>query len=160
MSITDVPVYNKIKSYCFFLITFKIDVSIANTICYTILFVILDVSIANNVFEVENMDQQLGFGISPEKRMLITTKLKFSLSRYLSGCCFVNSLISFDFQTTDNFFIYQLSERQKILGHAIRMKKSPQTRSHIFWIFTDLHRVIRIQSPICIPTRISQQWLR
>ena len=42
------------------------------------------------------------------------------------------------------FSIYQLfegMEMRKILAHFIRMQKKPQTREHIFWIFTDFHRV-------------------
>ena len=33
------------------------------------------------------------------------------------------------------------------------MQKNPQTRKDIFWIFTDFHGVIRVQSPACTPAR-------
>ena len=54
-----------------------------------------------------------------------------------------------------NFCIYQLPEclgmRKKILAHGIMMQKKPQTRVDILWIFTDFHRVLRVQSPSCTP---------
>ena len=32
-----------------------------------------------------------------------------------------------------------------ILAHGIRMQKNPQTRTKIFWIFTDFHGVMLVQ---------------
>ena len=46
-----------------------------------------------------------------------------------------------------NFYIYQLPEGlriRKILAHGIMMQKNPQTRTGIFWIFTDFQGVIRV----------------
>ena len=31
------------------------------------------------------------------------------------------------------------------------MQKNPQTRVDILWIFTDFHKVLRVQSPSCTP---------
>ena len=36
------------------------------------------------------------------------------------------------------------SEMTKMLAHVNRMKKNPQTRAGIFWVFTDFHEVIRL----------------
>ena len=36
---------------------------------------------------------------------------------------------------------------RKILARDVRMKKNPQTKEDIFWIFTDIHGVIPVQSP-------------
>lgn len=52
------------------------------------------------------------------------------------------------------FFIHKLSENletRKILAYVIKMQKNPQTRVQIFWIFTDVHRITRVESPICTP---------
>ena len=38
------------------------------------------------------------------------------------------------------------------------MQKNPQTRVDVLWIFTDFHRVLRVQSPSCTPAREFQQW--
>ena len=46
-----------------------------------------------------------------------------------------------------NFYIYELPEglgKSKILA---------QTRVEIFWILTDFHEVIQVQSPTCTPAR-------
>ena len=62
-----------------------------------------------------------------------------------------------------NFYIYELPEgllMRKILAHGTRMQKNPQTRKDIFWIFTDFHGVMRVQSPTCTPARIFYQWRR
>ena len=50
--------------------------------------------------------------------------------------------------------------RRKILAHDIRMKKNPQTKEDTFWIFTDVHGVMRVQSPTCTPARKFHQWRR
>ena len=49
---------------------------------------------------------------------------------------------------------------RKILAHDIRMKKNPQTKEDTFWIFTDVHGVMRVQSPTCTPARKFHQWRR
>ena len=52
-----------------------------------------------------------------------------------------------------SFYIYQLPESlemRKTLAYGIKMQKNPQTRKDILWIFTDFHRVMRVQSPTCI----------
>ena len=36
---------------------------------------------------------------------------------------------------------------------VIKMQKNPQTRAQLFWIFTDFHRVTRVQSPTYIRAR-------
>ena len=50
---------------------------------------------------------------------------------------------------------------RKILAHDIRVKKNPQTKVDTFWIFTDFHGVIRVQSTTLNPrTEISSMvWL-
>ena len=53
-----------------------------------------------------------------------------------------------------NSYIHQLPEglgMRKILAHVIRLRKNPQTREDIFWIFTDFHGVMRVQSPTFNP---------
>ena len=40
---------------------------------------------------------------------------------------------------------------RKILAHDMRMKKNPQTKEGTFWIFTDFHGVMRVQSRTCTP---------
>ena len=40
---------------------------------------------------------------------------------------------------------------RKILAHDMKMKKNPQTKEDTFWIFTDFHGFMRIQSPTCTP---------
>ena len=42
-------------------------------------------------------------------------------------------------------------EMRKILAHGIRMQKNPQTKEDTFWIFTDFHGVMRVQSLNCRP---------
>ena len=42
---------------------------------------------------------------------------------------------------------------RKILAHDMKMKKNPQTKEDTFWIFTDFHGFIRIQSPTCTTAR-------
>ena len=59
-----------------------------------------------------------------------------------------------------NYCIYDLLEglgMRKILPHGIRMQKNPETRADIFWVFTDFHRVMRVQSLTCTPERKFQQ---
>ena len=49
-----------------------------------------------------------------------------------------------------NNYIYKLPEGlriRRILAHGTRIQKYPQTREDIFWIFTDFHRVMWVQSP-------------
>ena len=49
-----------------------------------------------------------------------------------------------------NNCIYKLSEGlgiRRILALGTRIQKNPQTREDIFWIFTDFHRVMWVQSP-------------
>ena len=78
----------------------------------------------------------------------------------------MNSEVKYFFPTLSSgtvFYIYQLSEglgMRNILAYIIRMKKKPQTRENIFWIFMDFHRVMRVQSPPCNPTRKFHQWRR
>ena len=38
---------------------------------------------------------------------------------------------------------------RKILAYDIMMQKNPQTKEDTFWIFTDFHEVMRVQSPTC-----------
>ena len=47
---------------------------------------------------------------------------------------------------------------RKILAHDMKMKKNPQTKEDTFWIFTDFHEVMRVQSPTCTPARKFHQW--
>ena len=35
---------------------------------------------------------------------------------------------------------------RKILAHDMRMKKNPQIKENSFWIFTDFHGVMPVQS--------------
>ena len=42
---------------------------------------------------------------------------------------------------------------RKILAHDMRMKKNPQNKEDTFWIFTDFHGVMRVQSPTCTLAR-------
>ena len=49
---------------------------------------------------------------------------------------------------------------RKILAHDIRMKKKSETQENTFWIFTDFHGVMRVQSPARTPTSKFHQWLR
>ena len=61
------------------------------------------------------------------------------------------------------FFIYELPEglgMRKILANGTRMQKNPQNKEKIFWICTDFHRVMRVQSPACTPSRKFHQWRR
>ena len=46
-----------------------------------------------------------------------------------------------------NFYIYQFPEGlgMRKIAHGIRMQNNSQTRTNIFWIFTDFHGVMRIQ---------------
>ena len=39
---------------------------------------------------------------------------------------------------------------RKILAHNIRMKKNPQTKEDTFWILTDFHGIMRVQSSTCM----------
>ena len=48
---------------------------------------------------------------------------------------------------------------RKILVHDIRIKKNPQTKD-TFWIFTDFHGVLRVESPTCTSARKFHQWRR
>ena len=53
-----------------------------------------------------------------------------------------------------NNYIYKLPEGlriRRILAHGTRIQKNPQTREDIFWIFTDFHRVMWVQSPTYTP---------
>ena len=55
-----------------------------------------------------------------------------------------------------NFYIYGLPEGlgvRKILAGGARMQKNLQTREDIFWIFTDFHGVMWVQSPTCTPAQ-------
>ena len=48
-----------------------------------------------------------------------------------------------------NNYIYKLPEglgMRKILAYGTRIQKNPQTREHIFWIFTDFYGVMWVQS--------------
>ena len=49
---------------------------------------------------------------------------------------------------------------RKILAHNIRMKRNLQTKKDTFWIFTDFHGVMRVQSRTCTPARKFHQWRR
>ena len=49
-----------------------------------------------------------------------------------------------------NDYIYKLPEglgMRRILAHHTRIEKNPRTRKDIFWISTDFHRVMWVQSP-------------
>ena len=51
-------------------------------------------------------------------------------------------------------YIYKLPEghgMRRILAHGTTIEKNPQTREDIFWIFTDFHRVMWVQSPTYTP---------
>ena len=53
-----------------------------------------------------------------------------------------------------NNYICKLPEglgTRRILTHGTKTQKNPQTRKDIFTIFTDFHRVIRVQSPAYTP---------
>ena len=53
-----------------------------------------------------------------------------------------------------NNYIYKLPEglgMRRILAHGTRIQKNPQTRGDIFWIFTDFHRVMWVESPTYTP---------
>ena len=69
----------------------------------------------------------------------------------------MNLEVKYFFPTSSSgahFYIYYLPEglrMSKILAHGIRMQKNPPTRKNIFWILTDFHGVIRVQSPTCTP---------
>ena len=39
------------------------------------------------------------------------------------------------------------------------MKKNPQTKDDTFWILTDFHGVIPIQSPTCTPAQKFHHWI-
>ena len=59
------------------------------------------------------------------------------------------------------FYIFQLPEglgMRKILVHGTRIHKNPQSKENIFWIFTDFHGVMQVQSPTCTPTLKSHRW--
>ena len=48
-----------------------------------------------------------------------------------------------------NNYIYKLPEglgMRKILAYGTRIQKNPQTREHIFWIFTDFYGVMWVPS--------------
>ena len=60
-----------------------------------------------------------------------------------------------------NNYIYKLPEglgMRRILAHGTRIQKNPQTREDIFWIFTDFHRVMWVQSPTYTPRFKFHQW--
>ena len=42
---------------------------------------------------------------------------------------------------------------RKMLTHDMRMKKNPQTKGDTFWIITNFHRVVRVQSQTCTPAQ-------
>ena len=54
-----------------------------------------------------------------------------------------------------NNYIYKLSEglgmTRLLLAHGTRIQKNPQTRQNIFWIFTDFHGAMWVQSPTYTP---------
>ena len=56
--------------------------------------------------------------------------------------------------------LHDVEEARKILAHDVRMKKNPQTKEGTFWIFTDVHGVMRVQSPSCTSARKFHQWRR
>ena len=49
---------------------------------------------------------------------------------------------------------------REILAYDIRMKKNPQTKEDTFWIFTDFHGAMRVESPKCAPAQKFHQWRR
>ena len=60
-----------------------------------------------------------------------------------------------------NNYICKLSEglgMRRLLAHGTRIQKNPQTRKDIFWIFTDLHRVMWVQSPTYTLRFKFRQW--
>ena len=60
--------------------------------------------------------------------------------------------VKYIFQTSTagaNNCIYKLPEglgMRKIIAYGTRIQKNPQTREHIFWIFTDFYGVMWVQS--------------
>ena len=57
--------------------------------------------------------------------------------------------------------ICKLSEglgNRRVLGHGTRIQKNPQIREGIFWIFTDFHRVMWVQSPTYTSRFKFHQW--
>ena len=52
----------------------------------------------------------------------------------------------------------EVMRMRKILAHYIRIQKYSQTKEDTFWIFTDFHRVMRVQNPTCNPARNFHQW--
>ena len=49
-----------------------------------------------------------------------------------------------------NNYTYKLPEglgMRRISAHGTMIQKNPQTREDIFWILTDFHRVMWVQSP-------------
>ena len=53
-----------------------------------------------------------------------------------------------------NFYIHQLPEGLRmtyILAHGISMQKNLQPRENIFWIFTDFHEIMGVQSQLAHP---------
>ena len=71
--------------------------------------------------------------------------------------------VKFLFPTSSSgahFYVYEMPEglgMRKIWAHGTRMQKNPQTREDIFWLLTDFHGVILVQSPTCAPARIFHQ---
>ena len=79
--------------------------------------------------------------------------------------------VKYNFPTSTlgaNVYIYELPQVlgiRKILAHGARMQKNPQTRENIFWIFTNIHGNMWVQSPTCTPTQkngmlFNHQWDR
>ena len=62
--------------------------------------------------------------------------------------------------SVEDFYIYQLPECLWMLAHGIRMRKNPQPREGIFWIFTDFHEFMGVQIPTCTPAQKFHQWRR
>ena len=65
--------------------------------------------------------------------------------------------VKYIFQTSTpgaNNCIYNLPEgldMRKLLVHGTRIQKNPQTKEDIFWIFTDFHGVMWVQSATYTP---------
>ena len=61
-----------------------------------------------------------------------------------------------ELQDAEEAMVWELGK----LAHDLRMKKNPQTKKDTFWIFTDFHGVMRVQSPTSTPARKFHQLRR
>ena len=90
------------------------------------------------------------------KDFTITLKIKYLFPDIYSQIFFQISFFFFFF-----FFTFiscpKFWEWEK---YGIRMQKNPKTRTNIFWIFTDFHGVMWVQSPTWSPARKFYQYRR